>query len=228
MSDVIRLDGRRRRRRLEWILGQEGQDFSPQSLGRHLEQLFARQLVDLTGDARRDVCRFDAEVDAYNDRAGKPCIAYEIRGFGDAGTCRLWSCFECREESHVVTITVHVVATKGSREASLELFGKRGPDIGNSLMLARLFDLTLEAAVRCGVRYIENTPWQWDPELTSLFVAMGFSRGERDGEPVLLLDLLQENAIDRALSFVEQVYLAEGQRESFCFVHPWRGDDESG
>lgn len=98
---------------------------------------------------------------------------------------------------HASTAEVMLIATKGTLVADETLFGKAGPDVGNSALVARLFHVALFALRSTGVVAIRNDPY--DARVRRLYEDMGFHNGQR-------LPLDDIAALTKSFSFVEQAY----------------------
>jgi hypothetical protein len=150
-----------------------------------LEAALRKHLIGaLGGDPHRDI----DSIDVLYDPAGRL-----YRGMWQ-GHLRLTAGVMIDNAS---TAEVMLIATKGTLVADETLFGKSGPDVGNSALVARLFHVSLFALRSTGVMAIRNDPY--DVRVRRLYEDMGFHNGER-----LQLDDLA--ALTKAFTFVEQVY----------------------
>jgi hypothetical protein len=92
---------------------------------------------------------------------------------------------------------VLLVATKGGVVADERLFGKSGPDIGNSLLVARLLHVATFALRSVDIVAVRNDPY--DARVRRLYEDMGFYRGA-----YLPLDDLA--ALTKTFAYVANVY----------------------
>jgi hypothetical protein len=95
------------------------------------------------------------------------------------------------------TAEVMLIATKGNLIADHSLFGKTGPEVGNSVLVARLLHVALFALRSTGVVAVRNDPY--DARVRQLYEDMGFVDGKR-------LSLDDATALTKAFSFIEQAY----------------------
>jgi hypothetical protein len=93
-----------------------------------------------------------------------------------------------------------LIATKGSLVADDTLLGKTGPDVGNSVLVARLLHVVLFAFRSTGVVAVRNDPY--DARVRRLYEDMGFVNGEQ-------LPLDDAAALTKAFSFIERAYQHE-------------------
>jgi hypothetical protein len=73
------------------------------------------------------------------------------------------------------TAEVVLIATKGALVADDTLFGRAGPDVGNSVLVARLLHVALFALRSTGVIAVRNEPY--DVRVRRLYEDMGFQNG---------------------------------------------------
>lgn len=175
--------------------------FDGKAFAAHLHQLLTSHVLNLTGDTNRDIVR----VDVFVDNSGSLPM-YGFEGEAATGLCRLW----CAFEEHPTGPKVMLVATKGTTKATFLEFGESGANYGNSILIARLLDLAIEAAVAHATT-IENDPC--DHRVEAHYTAMGFERGRT-------LDLTNSSSIRTALAFIDDVYqvwLHNGSQ----FRDPW-------
>lgn len=92
---------------------------------------------------------------------------------------------------------VILIATRGALPATENLFGQQGKDIGNALLVARLYHVALAYARAAGLRALLNDPY--DSRLARKYEMMGFVGGTR-----LPLDKVAQ--LTKALTYVEEVY----------------------
>jgi hypothetical protein len=92
---------------------------------------------------------------------------------------------------------VLLVATKGHVRADAALFGRSGPNIGNSLLVGRLLHVAVFALRSASVVALRNEPY--DARVRRLYQDMGFSRGE-------LLPLDDVSATTMLFEYVEASY----------------------
>lgn len=71
---------------------------------------------------------------------------------------------------------VLLVATKGPSRADESIFGKSGPNIGNSLLIGRLLHVAAFALRSIDVLAVRNDPY--DARVRQLYEDMGFQQGE--------------------------------------------------
>jgi hypothetical protein len=95
------------------------------------------------------------------------------------------------------TAEVVLIATKGALVADDTLFGRTGPDVGNSALVARLLHVALFALRSTGVVAVRNDPY--DARVRYLYEDMGFQDGR-------YLPLDDAAALTKTFSFVEQAY----------------------
>jgi hypothetical protein len=98
------------------------------------------------------------------------------------------------------TADVLLIATKGALVADDTLLGKTGPDVGNSVLVARLLHIALFALRSTGVVAVRNDPY--DARVRQLYEDMGFINGER-------LPLHDAAALTKVFSFIERAYQHE-------------------
>ncbi len=98
---------------------------------------------------------------------------------------------------HASTADVVLIATKGNLVADDTLFGRTGPDVGNTALVARLLHVALFALRSTGVVAVRNDPY--DPRVRQLYEDMGFHNGER-------LPLDDAAALTKTFTYVEQAY----------------------
>ena len=190
-------------RRLAELQGlRSNKPFDPEAFGALLEATFGRELPGLTGDPDLDIVR--VTVESEGEGVGS---TYELKGYSEGGTCRLWCAFDTQDGG----IEVYIVITKGTTEASIDLFGEDVDDVGNPAMLFRVYDLTLAAAMASDLRQIRNNPCNL--KLRRLYRWMGFRNGE-------ILDLDNLASVQRALRFIERVY-DETEGAHVGFERPW-------
>jgi hypothetical protein len=99
------------------------------------------------------------------------------------------------------TAEITLIATKGAQSAESVTWGAIGPSIGNSVLVAMLFDLGICVLRRQGVRALTNHPW--DERLRLYYASMGFSDGTE-------LDLEDESTLSVAFDFIERAYARHG------------------
>jgi hypothetical protein len=92
---------------------------------------------------------------------------------------------------------VMLVVTKGTVRADASLFGKSGPNVGNSLLVGRLLHVITFALRSTDVLAIRNDPY--DARVRRLYEDMGFQRGE-----LLVLDDLP--SLTTMFDYVAQTY----------------------
>lgn len=177
--------------------------FDPEAFGMLLESSFGEEIPNLTGDAERDI----ATISVARENGETGC-AFELTGHAASGVCRLWCAFD---HAYDDAIAVFIAVTKGEEEASCESFGRSGPDFGNRALVAKALDLTLAAAIPCGLRRIVNDPW--DARVRGIYAAMGFTNGES-----LYLD--DPGCLTMALEFIQHAYDA-AEVEHAGFTPPW-------
>jgi hypothetical protein len=90
-----------------------------------------------------------------------------------------------------------LIATRGTLRAEESLFGQQGPDIGNALLVARLYHVALAYARAAGLEALTNDPY--DARLALKYTIMGFIGGTR-------LPLGNAAQLAKALTYVEDVY----------------------
>lgn len=149
-----------------------------------LLQGFRKHLLHITGDADRDL----DEVELQTDHTGHMFLgSWHNR-------LRLITGFRLTpaKEADVV-----IISTKGQREADAALLGVVGPDIGNSILVARLLHVAVFYLRAVGVSAIINDPY--DSRVRGLYQTMGFANGER-----LSLDDLA--ALTTLFQYVQQHY----------------------
>lgn len=98
---------------------------------------------------------------------------------------------------NATTAKVLLIGSKGTVAADDSLFGKSGPDVGNSALIARLYHVALFAFRATGIMCVENDPY--DLRVRRRYEDMGFQNGER-------LRLDDAAALTKAFDFVEQQY----------------------
>lgn len=196
-------DGRAARLR-ELTGALNGVSFDPAGLADRLLSLVEGHALGLTGDPDRDITR----VTAARETTGEAGCAFELEGFAEDGTRRLWGAFDV---SDVGTIEILIAVSKGNQPASIETFGQHGPLLGNRLLVAVLFDLTLTAAAQSGVSRVINHPV--DDRVRSIYAAMGFEQGE-------VLDLAAPESLRWAVHFLD-VAFEEGAQRFPGFQRPW-------
>lgn len=147
-------------------------------------------IVGTIGDPRRGIDRLEHEV----DRGEHFFLGY------CGGTLRLLAGVVIDEQARTAEITLR--ATKDERDALHQTdWGDAGVDVGNSLLVARVFHVGLVALRRAGLEAIVNHPY--DRRVRARYTAMGFERGER-------LDLRSRSALLAAFAFVDVVYNKHG------------------
>jgi hypothetical protein len=99
-------------------------------------------------------------------------------------------------DTHCVA-DVLLVATKGTARADASIFGQSGPNIGNSLLVARLLHTALFALRSTAVVAVRNDPY--DARVRRLYEDMGFHAGTY----LPLDDLL---ALTMTFRYVAQIY----------------------
>lgn len=92
---------------------------------------------------------------------------------------------------------VLLVATKGTARADDSLFGKSGPSVGNSLLVARLLHVAVFALRAADVLAVRNDPY--DGRVRRLYEDMGFKNGG-----LLVLDDLP--SLTTMFDYVAQTY----------------------
>lgn len=92
---------------------------------------------------------------------------------------------------------VLLVVTKGSARADDSIFGKTGPNVGNSVLVGRLLHVAAFALRSSNITAIRNDPY--DTRVRRLYEDMGFQNGE-----LLLLDDLA--SLTTMFSYVAQTY----------------------
>jgi Fe2+ transport system protein FeoA len=96
------------------------------------------------------------------------------------------------------TAEITLRATKADRDALDDTdWGDAAPNVGNSVLVARVFHVGLVTLRRCGIEAVVNRPF--DARVRARYTAMGFHRGER-------LDLTSRAALGKAFAFVGRVY----------------------
>lgn len=152
----------------------------------HLGFALNAELLKITGDPLRDIEAIQMEV--HTDGA-------IYRGFSGGGVQRLY-CLVALEDL-TRTVDIVLVATTGGTNADTDLFGASGPEIGNSVLVARLFDIGVSCFHVCGVERVRNKPF--DDRVREIYTQMGFVSGE-------LLDLRDAAQLTRAFAFVASAY----------------------
>ncbi len=104
-------------------------------------------------------------------------------------------------DARAQTAEVILIATKGTVEADPALFWRRGQDIGNTILVARLFHVAIFFARAAGLAALTNHPYT--PRLARKYERMGFVNGTR-----LPLDDLGQ--LSKAFAYVENVYVKDG------------------
>lgn len=195
---MTRLDNR-----LNTILSVRGSlPFHGETFATTFETLLNTHLLNLTGDPDRDIASITSGVET----SVTPPM-YEFEGFSSGGVRRLW----CAFEELATGPRVYLVATKGAKEATYADFGRHGPEYGNSILVARLLDLAIEAAVAANAKSIANDPV--DDRVRDRYKAMGFINGE-------MLDLNDSTSIEKALRFADDQYQG-WLNKGGAFVDPW-------
>jgi len=92
---------------------------------------------------------------------------------------------------------VLLVATKGVARADDSIFGKSGPDVGNSLLVGRLLHTAVFALRSTAIRALRNDPY--DARVRRLYEGMGFRAGEH-------LPLDDHAALTLTFAYVAQTY----------------------
>lgn len=92
---------------------------------------------------------------------------------------------------------VLLIATKGSMPATDAIFGKTGPNVGNSILVARLLHAALFALRSADVVGVRNDPF--DARVRRLYEDMGFHGGT-------YLPLGDVAALTKTFAYVAKVY----------------------
>jgi hypothetical protein len=92
---------------------------------------------------------------------------------------------------------VLLIATKGSLPATDAIFGKTGPDVGNSILVARLLHAALFALRFTGVVGVRNDPF--DARVRRLYEDMGFHGGA-------YLPLHDISALTKTFTYIAKIY----------------------
>lgn len=150
------------------------------------------RMIGVTGDGTRDLARI--ETTPYPEGA-------VWGGFSAAGVQRLVAAL-CVEKL-AASAEIQLAASKGSTNVTPQnmRFGETGPEIGNSILVARLLDTALAVLLQQGIVTVINTPY--NERLRALYTSMGFDNGER-------LDLRNPRVLERALTYVRFVYVRHG------------------
>ncbi len=155
-----------------------------------LEQLNG-YCTELTGDEERDVQRFEGE---FVDGGGEDDGIY-IHGYHDS-ICRLY--FHLSLDAAPNEVEISLRATKGSRDIYDADWGTEGPQVGNSVLIARLLHVGICTLRSQGVRALVNEPYT--RKLEAYYTSMGFERGRR-------LSLSDPDALDQAFNFIAALYV---------------------
>ena len=106
---------------------------------------------------------------------------------------------------------VLLVATKGNARADDSMFGKSGPNVGNSLLVGRLLHVAAFALRSADVVAVRNDPY--DARVRRLYEDMGFQNGE-----LLLLD--DPASLTTMFSYIAQVYQHAAAGGRFSLATP--------
>lgn len=153
-----------------------------------LEISIATHLCNITGDGYRDLERVEREGQdlfvGYHGQLRRLLASVSL------DTARQ-------------SARIEIIATKGGLDVLDEnaMFGDSGPEIGNSILVARLLHVGICTLRQQGVHAIVNTPY--NERLRQHYITMGFERGEQ-------LSLRDESALRRAFEFIDFVYRSRG------------------
>lgn len=106
---------------------------------------------------------------------------------------------------------VLLVATKGAVRADVSIFGKTGPNIGNSLLVGRLLHVATFALRSANVVAVRNDPY--DARVRLLYEDMGFRKGE-------LLRLDDREALTAMFDYVAKIYRHPAAGGRFSLASP--------
>lgn len=106
---------------------------------------------------------------------------------------------------------VLLIATKGSLAATETMFGKTGPDVGNSVLVARVLHAALFALRSTDVVGVRNEPF--DIRVRRLYEDMGFYEGT-------YLPLDDIAALTRAFTYVAKIYQHPGAAGRLSLASP--------
>lgn len=146
--------------------------------------LRAHVIGSIEGDPRRDI----DGLEAYQDETG--CLYHGTWH----GHVRLTAGITI--DDHRVA-DVLLIATKGSLPATDAIFGKAGPDVGNSILVARVLHVALFALRSADVVAVRNDPF--DARVRRMYQDMGFHRGS-------YLPLDDATALTRTFAYVASAY----------------------
>jgi hypothetical protein len=156
-----------------------------------MSTVLATHICGVTGDRDRD-------VESIWDERDETCLVYG----GFAGKVLRLLC-SIVVDPDIRSATVTLRAAKGSVGVDQIEWGVTGPEVGNSILVARLLHIGIMGLRAEGIVVLLNDPW--DERLRTLYQLMGFERGER-----LALD--DEGSLTRAFGYVERSYQRFGLR----------------
>ncbi len=163
---------------------------SPTNVSAELHRGLQKHLVRvLGGDNRRDLDK----IDCHPDPDG---FLYEGTWQGHR---RMLATLTVDQQAQTAEVTL--IATKGTVEADPALLGRSGQDIGNTILVARLFHVAIFFARAARFAALTNHPYT--PRLAQKYERMGFVNGIR-----LPLDDLGQ--LSKAFAYVEDVYVKSG------------------
>lgn len=166
-----------------------------------LSRSLEARALNLTGDMSRDL------ICVEFSRLGE---VFLFEGYS-AGQVRLVLAWLTCQDAATIGIQF-LIATKEPQDADVDLLGRAGNQIGNSVLVACALDILLEVACKSGVRDLLCNPV--DERVADHYRRMGFvDHGTR-------FPVHDAEARLRACMFLDQVY-AHAERTFPAFHRPW-------
>lgn len=171
--------------------GDEIETLDIDRLHRRMGATLVEHLCGLTGRPARDVdgvwTERDGDILLYAGHA--------------VGLLRLLVSIEVDDAMRSASVTLR--AAKGPVAVDRIDWGAAGPEVGNSILVARLLHIGIQVLRAEGLVLLTNNPW--DARLRAHYELMGFVGGER-------LPLDDEAPLTRAFGYIERSYRRFGLR----------------
>lgn len=152
-------------------------------------------LLNLTGDDYRDIDTVEHRWEPpFSHHVGRWKQIPRLNALVELG--------KHTEPENSACASVTLFATKGqTRAEGAPLLGTRGPEVGNSVLVARLLHVAIVALRESHIVSITNDPV--NEQLREHYREMGFTNGER-------LALHEPVSLVTAFEFIGDVYVASG------------------
>jgi hypothetical protein len=163
--------------------------FDPQRCFNAMLDALRQHCVRLTGDEHRDISRVEGVMDQG-----------EIFVLGYHGEiARLFFHLKLGEAPNAAEVSLR--ATKGNTDVLDADWGSTGPEIGNTIVVARLLHVVLCVLREQGIAALTNHPV--DPRLRAHYATMGFDDVPDGGQHLMLSET---RSLERAFRYIDAAY----------------------